>query len=117
MMLLVNVANLLAALLDGDVVLLSRLPREVFAGCVLLLAAIVRLVYRKVAAKLSPAMRWTLICLRLLFLAILLTILAVPAIEKQRSRSGKLFTAVLVDTSQSMSIGDVVSAGQTLTRF
>jgi len=107
----------LASLFQGDLVFLSQIPREVFAALFLLAAFLIWLLYRNVAAKLAPAMRWSLFTLRLAFLTLLLVILAVPAIEKPRARSGNLFTAVVIDSSQSMSIEDVTLAGAKLSRI
>src|SRR5688572_21148275 len=105
-------ASFLGSLFQGDLVFLSRLPREVFAIALIVGIIVIWFLYRRVAAKLSPAMRWTLITLRAAFLLVLLAILAVPAIEKPRTRSGNLFTAVVIDASQSMSIEDVTLAGK-----
>jgi uncharacterized membrane protein len=110
-------ASFLASLFQGDLVFLSRLPREVFAVGFIVGAVLIWLFYRRVAAKLSAGMRWMLISLRVAFLFILLAILAVPAIEKPRTRSGNLFTAVVIDASQSMSIEDVTLAGKKITRI
>ena len=99
-----------------EIVFLSRLPREVFAAVFLVGAALIWWMYSRGCGKVSPRTRWILIGLRVLFLAVLLVILAVPALETPRSRSGELFTAIVADGSLSMSIGDVAIGGETVTR-
>ena len=84
---------------DHQIVFLSRIPREVFAAVFLVGALLVWWMYARVSAKVNPRVRWVLIGLRWAFLAILILILAVPAIETPRSKSGELFTAVVVDGS------------------
>jgi uncharacterized membrane protein len=102
----------------GEIVFLSRLPREVFAIAFIVGAVAIWWMYRRVGGtKLSQGMRWTLTGLRLVFLALLLAVLAIPAMEKPRSRSGNLFTAVVVDDSQSMSIEDVATKDGKVSRI
>ncbi|MCL2639737.1 MAG: glutamine amidotransferase, partial [Phycisphaerales bacterium] len=100
-----------------QVTFLSGLPREVFTLGVLIGAVLIWWMYRRVAAKVSPRIRWTLIGLRIAFLAVVAFMLAAPAIETPRSRAGGVFTAVMVDASLSMSIDDVVMGQEKMTRI
>ncbi|MCL2646718.1 MAG: glutamine amidotransferase [Phycisphaerales bacterium] len=102
---------------DARVTFLSLLPREVFTLLFLIGAVLLWWMYRRVAGKVSPRARWTLLGLRIAFLAVLVFMLAAPAIETPRTRSGGLFTAVVVDASQSMSIDDVVFAHEKMPRI
>ncbi len=66
-------------------------------------------VYRRGAAARKATARW-LLGLRIAAVALLLFILGAPALHITRPDRNRLFTAVLVDTSQSMSIADVHDA-------
>ncbi len=98
-------------LATGDLVFLSRIPREVLVLALLASAAVVWLLYRRVAGRVSRRILYVLIGLRVAFLAVLLAILATPAIQTPRPRGDDVFTAVLVDTSRSMSIPDAPVGG------
>ena len=92
---------------EGRLVYLSRLPGEVrlllFAGFV----ALVWLFYRQVSAKLDKRRRWTLVGLRFATYALVFFIIGMPELRVLKARDMSHFTAVLVDTSRSMSIEDV----------
>ncbi|MFB3891845.1 MAG: glutamine amidotransferase [Phycisphaerae bacterium] len=102
---------------DVTIVFLSRIPREIIFITFLATAVLMWVLYRRVAPRVSAATRWVLIGLRAAFLAVLFLILAIPAIQTPRSRSGDVFTAVLLDTSKSMSIPDVQMGGKSRPRI
>jgi uncharacterized membrane protein len=96
---------------DGtDLVFLSPVPREILLLALVVAAGVLWLLYRRVASRVSRKVRVALIALRVAFVAILLAILAIPAFQSPRQRAGDVFTAVLVDTSRSMSIPDAGTA-------
>jgi uncharacterized membrane protein len=101
---------------DGtEMVFLSPIPRELLLLALVVAAGALWLLYRRVSSRVSRRVRVALIALRVAFVAILLAILAVPALVSPRQRAGDVFTAVLVDTSRSMSIPDAAGpAGGTL---
>lgn len=90
----------------GRFVYLSRLPGELrllfFAGSV----ALVWFFYRSVAAKVDKRQRWILVSLRVATYALVFFVLGMPALLTPDPRDRSFFTAVLVDTSRSMSIED-----------
>ncbi len=94
----------------GEWVFLTRFPLEAFVLAAALAGVLMFLMYRRTSARISPARRVTLLGLRVLFVVIVAFMLAKPAIQESRTRSGSVFTAVLVDTSASMSIPDVEAA-------
>jgi uncharacterized membrane protein len=102
----------------GTFVYLSRLPGEVRF---LLFAAFVGLVwlfYRKVSAKVQGRKRWVLFGLRLATYALVFFILGMPALQSKTPKKKSYFTAVLVDTSRSMSIEDVdPGSGEKISRI
>ena len=100
----------------GDVVLLGPLGREALLAILAGGVAGIWLLYRRVAAKVNRRRRLILTAIRAAFLAVLMVMLAVPAIATFRSRTGSVYTAVLIDTSRSMSLGDA-AAGQDASRL
>ena len=100
---------------EGSLVFLNRLPVEVlvliFAG----VAALVWLLYRGVRGKGTGKRNRLLVGLRVAALAILFILLATPALRLANPPQAA-FTAVLVDTSRSMSIADAGPAGATKPR-
>ena len=97
----------LDVLRNGDLVFLTRLPVESFILAGVAIAVVMFLMYRRMASKVGPARRCVLLALRVLFVAVLLFMLAQPTLQAARTRVGNIFTAVVVDTSSSMSIPDV----------
>lgn len=92
---------------DGtELVFLSPVPREILLLALLVASGGLWLLYRRVSSRVSRTVRVSLIALRVAFVAILLAVLAIPALQSPRQRVGDVFTAVLVDTSGSMSIPD-----------
>ncbi len=100
----------------GDVVFLWPVPREVLGIVFLAGIALIWWMYKRVEGKISLTRRRVLVGLRGLLLLLLMVILAVPALEKPRTRSEEMFTAVVIDSSQSMSIDDVTMGGEKVSR-
>jgi len=97
----------------GKLVYTSRIPAELRLLILLAALAIVWFAYRKAAAR-TPAKVYRIILgLRVALVVLLVVLLGAPVLRVSTPRKENLFTAVLVDTSQSMSITDVdTSAGQ-----
>jgi uncharacterized membrane protein len=99
---------------DGtELVFLCPVPREFVLLALVVASGVLWLLYRRVSSRVSRGVRAALIGLRVAFVAIMLAILAIPALQGPRQRAGDVFTAVLVDTSRSMSIPDVVNTSPT----
>lgn len=107
----------LETLRNGDWVFLSRLPLEVFLLAAVAAGILMYFMYRRMSGKIGRSRRGGLLALRVLFVAGLLFMLAQPTIQAARTRTGEAFTAVLVDTSSSMSIADVDAAGKKVSRL
>ncbi len=87
----------------------SGIRLEILLAALVLLSVAAWWLYRRVSGRISRRSRaWTLAA-RLAFLAILFFILAIPAL-KIKEPSKAVFTAVVVDTSRSMTIEDVERA-------
>ena len=95
---------------SGELVFLTRLPLELYVLALVVAAGAMWLLYRRMSGKVRPARRGVLLGLRVAFVAVLLFMLAMPAIQTTRSRNVAAFTAVVLDTSSSMSIADVEAA-------
>lgn len=102
---------------EGRLVLLTRLPGEVLLLGLLVLMVLSWWLYRQVRQKVPAGTRRLLVVLRCGLLAVLLFLLARPGLRSERWPDQKTFTAVLVDTSRSMSIEDVEAGGQARSRF
>jgi len=87
----------------GKLFFSSPLPGEVRLLMTAAFAALVYWLYR--SAKTGPR-KW-LLSLRFAIVGLLMLILGAPVMRVQEPNKSKLFTAVLVDTSRSMSIADV----------
>lgn len=101
----------------GKFVFAGRLPGELRLVLFLAMAALVWILYRKAAARTS---RWTyraILSLRIALVCLLVFILGSPALRIESPRKDTLFTAVLVDTSRSMSIADVDSSRGRVSRI
>ncbi len=101
---------------DGRLVFTGQLSPQVLFLILLALAAVAWSLYRVVRNRTSSRAWWAVLVLRLALLAVLLFLLAGPALRTLRSRD-EVFTAVLVDTSRSMAIEDVVSGKGTIARI
>ncbi|MCX5685795.1 MAG: hypothetical protein NT049_19240 [Planctomycetota bacterium] len=99
-----------SAFSEGQFLFLTRLPIEALILAFVALAAVVWLMYRDLLRRGPGRSRWVLLGLRLAVVAILVFMLAVPALRLANPPMGA-FTAVMVDTSRSMSITDM-GAGQ-----
>jgi uncharacterized membrane protein len=101
----------------GHLVWLSGMASEfrllIFLAC----AAAIWLLYRKTARRLAPWARRTVLGLRILVFALLVFVLGIPALRITTPRANSIFTAVLVDTSRSMSLQDVRAAVGRKTRM
>jgi uncharacterized membrane protein len=106
----------LDAFAEGRLVFLSRVPVEVlvlaFAGA----AVLVWYLYRRASRSGQSRPSRLLPALRLAALTLLFVLLAVPAIRMTRPPRA-VFTAVLVDSSRSMSIADMGAEGAKRSRF
>lgn len=89
----------------GKLVFTSPLPGELRLLIAVAAVAAVWWLYRKAAPSNRKAARW-LLGLRITAIGLLLLILGAPVMRVQTPNRDKLFTAVLVDTSASMSIPD-----------
>jgi uncharacterized membrane protein len=101
----------------GHLVWLSRIPSEVrlllWVACVVALW----LLYRKTAQRLGPWARRSVLGLRVAVFTLLVFALGIPALRLTTPRANSIFTAVMVDTSRSMSLMDVGNAGAKKTRM
>jgi uncharacterized membrane protein len=91
---------------EGRLVFLGRIPGELLVLLGLAAAVVVWLLYRRVSGKLSKGPHRALLVLRVLAIALVLALLGVPALSLTKPRKNMIFTAVMVDTSRSMSIPD-----------
>ena len=96
---------------QGKLVLLTRVRGELLVLAALAGAAVIWLMYRQVAGKISLRRRRVLVGIRAAIVCILLFLLAAPVLSIPDPRHSSIYTAVLVDTSRSMSIGDAEAAG------
>jgi len=101
----------LRTLLEGDFVYLSRIPGEVRFVLFVGFLASAWLLYREVGSKVSPLARRALPIMRSGTYALVFFILGSPAIEVISPGVREIYTAVLVDTSLSMSIEDASTEG------
>jgi len=95
----------------GALVFLSRVPAEVRLLITVGLIALAWYLYRKVSGKVSTKSRRWLLGLRIVQIVVLMFIIGVPALRTINPRASAVFTAVLVDTSRSMTIQDVEAEG------
>ncbi|HAU38022.1 MAG TPA: hypothetical protein DCX07_09950 [Phycisphaerales bacterium] len=102
---------------EGSLVFLTRLRPEAMLLVLLAVGGVAWWLYRQVRSRVSRRTRWVLLGLRVALLAMLLFMLARPALRTKGPPDAALFTAVLVDTSKSMTIEDAQSDGQTAPRF
>ncbi len=100
----------------GEFVFLHRIPGEVILILMLLASGATWWMYRQVASKVKLNTRRGLLAMRVALLALIFILLCVPAIRRLESRES-VFTAVLVDSSRSMSIADVHTAGTPVSRM
>ncbi|MHC5055656.1 MAG: glutamine amidotransferase [Planctomycetota bacterium] len=101
----------------GRLVYLSGIPGEIRFLLLVGAVALAWFLYKKVAAKLERRPRRVLLGLRIATSAIVLFILGMPALQVATPRERSHFTAVLVDTSRSMSIEDEGAEGAPRSRL
>ena len=106
-----------ATFFHGKFVFASRLPGEVRLVLFLGAVALVWLLYRGAATRTSRWSYCTILALRIVLVCLLVFILGAPALRIETPKKDNLFTAVLVDTSQSMSISDVARSGGAVSRI
>lgn len=94
----------------GRLVFLSRIPGEVWLLVLAGLIALAWVLYRRVAGRMPRRTNRVLFGLRVAGMALLVFMLGVPALRFRSPRRSGVFTAVMVDTSRSMSIEDVPTA-------
>ena len=99
---------------EGRFIFLTRLPLEVWILILAGAAVAVWLMYRGVKGPKRTSR--LLVALRVAAVAILIALLAVPALRIPKPPKG-VFTAVLVDVSRSMSIADATSGAAPKTRL
>ena len=92
---------------DGKLVFLSRIPGEAILLVLAGLAVLAWFLYRRALARVPKRSGRVLVALRTAQVALAMFILAIPALRLASNRRDAVFTAVLVDTSRSMSIRDV----------
>jgi len=98
---------------EGHLVFTGRIPPQILVLALLALAAVAWFTYRLVIKRTETKRAWwTVLALRIVLIAVLLFVLAGPAMRLMRSRQD-VFTAVLVDTSHSMGVTDAAVPGQT----
>ncbi len=102
---------------DGEFVFLSNLPGE--ARLVLFVAAVALLwwMYRRARDRVNRRRYRWLLGLRLALFTLLLIMLSMPALRTADPSDTAVFTAVLVDSSRSMSIDDAAGVNEGLTRM
>ena len=106
-----------AAYLHGKFVFASRLPGELRLVLFLGAVTLVWLLYRKAAARTSRATYRAILSLRIAWVCLLVFILGAPSLRVETPEKGNLFTAVVVDTSRSMSIADAERPGGMVSRI
>lgn len=95
-----------AAFREDQLTFLGRVPPQVLVLVLVALGVAAWWAYRRVASRVTRPARRGLLAVRLATVAVLLFLLAAPAMRSLRSRH-EVFTVVLVDTSRSMGIADV----------
>jgi uncharacterized membrane protein len=91
---------------DGRLVFLSRMRGELLLAILLIFAVVAWLTYRQVRSRVSGRARRALAGLRIALLVVVFFLLATPAIRTKGAPEKGTFTAVMIDTSRSMSIED-----------
>ena len=98
---------------EGRLAFLSRLPLEVTLLLAAVAAVIVWAIYRQVSGRISQRTRWSLLVIRSVLLAVIVVLLAGPMLLLAKPQKSQIYTAVVVDTSRSMSIADADAKGRT----
>ena len=91
---------------EGRVVFLTRIRGELLLLILMGFVAAAWLMYRQVRSRVSPGARRWLMGLRIGVLVLAFFVLATPALRTRGADQDQVFTAVMVDTSRSMSIED-----------
>ena len=97
---------------QGQFVFAGKIPLQILVLGVPLLAAFAWFSYRTVLTRTTLKAWWVVLALRFALLTVLLFLLADPALRWMHSRE-QVYTAVLVDTSRSMNVTDVVAGSGT----
>ena len=100
----------LESFLEGRLVFLSRVRGELLLLILAASAVLAWLLYRQVKARVSRRSGRTLLSLRIILLVVVFFLLATPALRTKGTPDKRIFTAVMVDTSRSMSIEDARTA-------
>lgn len=96
---------------DGHLVFGGKVSAQILVLVLIALGAAAWFAYGFVATRTSSSRVWrAVVILRIALIAVLLFLLAAPAMRLMRSRQ-EVFTVVLVDTSKSMGVQDVSGAG------
>jgi uncharacterized membrane protein len=98
---------------EGRIVFEGPLRPELVVLGLLAFGALAWWMYARVAGKVPARTRKTLLGLRWAALAVLFAMLAGPALEVPLPPGGSMFTAVVIDASESMSIPDAGPDGKT----
>jgi len=101
----------------GRLVFLSRIPGEVRLLLLAGLIALAWVLYRRVAGRTPRRANRALLGLRMAIGVILVFMLGIPALRFRSPRPSGVFTAVMLDTSRSMSIEDVRRQGGKASRL
>ena len=96
---------------DGRLVFLSRVRGEVLLLALAVFVVAAWGLYRQVRSRVSGRARRVLMGLRIALLVAVFFLLATPALRTKGAPDDRVFTAVMVDTSRSMSIEDANVAG------
>lgn len=96
---------------EGRLIFLSRVRGELLLLILLVFAVAAWLLYRQVRRRVSKRAGRALLAVRLAVVVLLFFVLATPALRTKGAPDESIFTAVLVDTSRSMSIEDAAVAG------
>ena len=100
----------LESFLEGRLVFLSRVRGELLLLILAASAVLAWLLYRQVKGRVSRRSGRALLSLRIMLLVVVFFLLATPALRTKGTPDKRIFTAVMVDTSRSMSIEDARTA-------
>ncbi|MDD5262296.1 MAG: glutamine amidotransferase [Methylacidiphilales bacterium] len=93
---------------EGQLTFIGRIPPQALLLVLLALIVVVWLAYRLVTKRTTITAWRTVLALRIALVTVLLFLLGIPAMRLMHGR-GDVFTAVLVDTSRSMAVTDVIT--------
>lgn len=102
---------------EGRLVLMGRVRAEVLLLVLVAVGVLAWGLYRQVRSRVSGRSRRWLTGTRIVLLAVLFFLLAGPALRTRGAPDAGVFTAVMLDTSRSMSIEDANGAGGVVSRL